>query len=149
METRDCHDAVLPFVVTTFPALPVCVGSAADMATSLTNSVVAICVVSVPDAAVGAIGVPVNVGLENVGEVKTCAHVVESCPLAPLASPVILKPPAGRFAVHGDCPSRVTAVESPVAMSSVSVSVREDETSTPLAASVTQLYTRTNVPVPL
>ena len=47
------------------PALPDCPGNADDKPCATTNAVVAICVVVVPGEAVGAAGVPVNVGLAS------------------------------------------------------------------------------------
>ena len=54
--------AFTPSVLTYFPALPVCAGSAAAKAEAVTKAVLAICVVLVPAVAVGAVGVPVNAG---------------------------------------------------------------------------------------
>ena len=59
------HDALVPSVVMNLPAFPDCPGSAVDSPVAATNAVVAICVVLVPTVAVGAVGVPVNVGLAS------------------------------------------------------------------------------------
>ena len=65
MAAGSCHDALVPSVVMNLPAFPDCPGSAVDSPVAATNAVVAICVVLVPTVAVGAVGVPVNVGLAS------------------------------------------------------------------------------------
>ena len=60
--TAYAHEAVDPLVVTNFPEFPVCAGRADENAVLATNAVVAICVELVPTEAVGADGIPVNVG---------------------------------------------------------------------------------------
>jgi hypothetical protein len=83
--------ALVPSVPKNFPAFPVCPGSTAVMPEAAkmdaaTCAVVAICVVLVPAAAVGAAGVPVNVG-EAVGAlVSICVWIADVTPATWLSS---------------------------------------------------------------